>query len=288
MSHSAIVNSDFTTRISAKDCGFLIWRMIFLLLIPLLLSSCSAPKQKPFDLGHWNREAIEQLQKSAGNISDSGGKVALISAAFLKTPYRADTLIGSSEVNEVFVLRLDGIDCFTFLDYVEALRRSSNFPEFEEMLRQVRYSNGDVTFLQRHHFFSAWGNAPLAPLRDVTSQIGGINTRWVEKQLNQKADGTLYLPGYPVKKQVIAFILPEAIDAAMLNKLHTGDYIGIYSPLPGLDVSHTGIIIKKRGKVFLRHASSKRWRQQVMDERLLPYLDGKKGLIVYRPVTDYH
>ncbi|MCK5825936.1 MAG: DUF1460 domain-containing protein, partial [Desulfuromusa sp.] len=207
--------------------------------------------------------------------------------AFLQTPYLANTLIGTADTAEIFVLRFDGIDCFTFLDYVEALRRSSNFTEFKEVLRQIRYHNGKVTFLDRNHFFSVWGNTPLAPLRDITAQVGGTNVCWVEKYLNQKGDKTLYLSGYPVKKQVIAFILPEAIDAALLNQLQSGDYIGIYSPLPGLDVSHTGIIIKKNGKTYLRHASTRPWRQQVIDEALLPYLDGQKGLIIYRPVAEY-
>ena len=285
MSQPATVNPGLPVKMSAAYCWGLIWRMTFLLILPLLLSSCATLEPKPFDLGHWTRAQIEQLQNEVKDIPDPAGKISLISAAFLKTPYRAGTLIGSSETAEVFVLRLDGVDCFTFLDYVEALRRSTNFTEFERVLRQIRYANGEVTFLHRHHFFSAWGNVPFAPLRDVTSQVGGIKTRWVEKQLNQKGDGTLYLPGYPVKKQVIAFIPPETIDRSILDKLHSGDYIGIYSPLHGLDVSHTGIIIKEKGEIFLRHASSRRWRHQIIDEALLPYLGGKKGLIVYRPIA---
>ncbi len=285
MSQSVTVNPAVPAKIPAEYCWCLIWRMTFLSILPLLLSSCAIQEPKPFDLGHWTRTQIEQLQNEVKDISDPAGKITLISATFLKTPYRGSTLIGSSERDEVFVLRLDGVDCFTFLDYVEALRRSTNFTEFERVLRQIRYTNGEVTFLQRHHFFSAWGNTPFAPLRDVTSQVGGSKTRWVVKQLNQKGDGTLYLAGYPVKKQVIAFIPPETIDLSILDKLHSGDYVGIYSPLPGLDVSHTGIIIKKKGETFLRHASSKRWRNRVIDEKLLPYLGGKKGLVVYRSTT---
>ena len=284
MNYSIVANSGFPPQISVRCYSNLVRRIFFLLLLPLVLSSCATPEQKSFDLGHWNQEKIKLLQNEVREIPDPGEKVSLISAAFLKTPYRPSTLIGSSEINEIFVLRLDGVDCFTFLDYVEALRRSTDFKTFEEMLRQVRYDNGDVAFLHRHHFFSAWGNSPLAPLRDVTAQIGREKTRWTVKQLNQKSPGKLFLPGYPVRKQVVAFIPGEAIDKSTLSRLHSGDYIGIYSTHPGLDVSHTGIVIKKGETVFFRHASSKWLRKKVRDEELFPYLGGRKGLIIYRPV----
>lgn len=272
-------------KISAGNTHRLTWRMFFFFVLPVFLLSCSVPKQNPIELGDWNRTKIEYLLDEARNIPDLGDKITFISAAFLKTPYLANTLIGSAETNEVLVLRLDGVDCFTFLDYVEALRRATDFDRFKEALRQVRYRNGQVTFLHRNHFFSTWGNAPFAPLRNVTVQVGETDVIWVEKQLNKKADGTLYLPGYPVKKQVIAFIPPEAIDASLLARLQNGDYVGIYSHLPGLDVSHTGIVIKKEGKVFLRHASSRLPLKGVVDEEFLPYLRGKKGLVVYRPIA---
>ncbi len=263
-------------------------RVILFAFCSLFLASCSLPTQKnsrqEWNLGKWSPAAIDQLLDKGQGIHDPGQKVAFISTAFLGTPYRANTLIGESNTAEVFVLRLDCVDCFTFLDNVEALRRSSNFSEFVENLHKVRYQNGQIDFQTRNHFFSQWGNTPLAPLRDITSQIGGRKTRWVVKYLNQKEKGQVFLPGYPIEKQTVAFIPAEAIDESMLSRLHSGDYIGIYCPHSGLDVSHTGIVIKKGETLFLRHASSKRWRKKVRDERLLPYLAGKKGLIIYRPV----
>ncbi|MCD6582571.1 MAG: DUF1460 domain-containing protein [Desulfuromusa sp.] len=285
MNNFACSTSFQLSKINGRSIRRLTLGMAFFFVLSVFLTSCSAPRKKPIDLGDWNRIRIEHLLDEANHIPDPGGKITFISAAFLKTPYLADTLIGSSETTEVFVLRLDGVDCFTFLDYVEALRRADDFEGFKEALRQVRYRNGRVTFLDRNHFFSTWGNALFAPLRDVTGQVGGRSVLRVDKKLNKKADGALYLPGYPVRKQVIAFIPPEAIDESVLARLQSGDYVGIYSPYPGLDVSHTGIVIKKEGKVFLRHASSRFFRKKAIDEELLPYLGGKKGLVVYRPIA---
>ena len=261
------------------------FQKIILLLLPIVLLSCSPHHgkiNKTRDLGKWDTIAIERLLDNANKIDDPGEKIDFLSAHFLLTPYRSNTLIGSAEIPEVFVLRLDRVDCFTFLDYIEALRRSSNFHEFVDNLHQVRYQQGQVNFLSRNHFFSLWGNTPLAPLRDITAQVGEKKTRWATKYLNQNEKGDLFLPGYPVKKQTIAFIPGEEIDVTILSRLHTGDYIGIYSPNPGLDVSHTGIVIKKGGTTFLRHASSKWLRKRVRDVELLPYLAGEKGLIIYR------
>ncbi|MEJ2201246.1 MAG: DUF1460 domain-containing protein, partial [Desulfuromonadaceae bacterium] len=105
-----------------------------------------------------------------------------------------------------------------------------------------------------------------------------------QKQLNQKADGSLYLPGYPVQTRELVYIPAAALDESVLARLQNGDYVGIYSPAPGLDVSHCGIVIKTDGKILLRHASSSSSLNQVVDVDLYDYLGGKKGLVVFRPV----
>ena len=276
----------FFSRLPLTEILRLMKGITLLIILPTALISCSGPRIKTYDLGDWNQTKIERLLDEASTIQNPGQKIAFISAAFLKTPYLADTLIGSSETTELFVLRLDGVDCFTLLDYVEALRRSSTFDEFKETLRRTRYRKGQIDFLHRNHFFSEWGNHDFSQLQDVTALVGGMSVRRVEKQLNQKGDNTLYLPGYPVKKRDVAFIPPEAIDTSVLARLSNGDYVGIYSPFSGLDVSHTGIIIKNDEKVLLRHASSRALLRKVIDEELAPYLGGEKGLVVYRAIVE--
>lgn len=261
---------------------WLVMGLAFLFAVPAFLLPVAALGEEVVDLGAWSRGKVDRLLAEAGRIPEPGRRIAFISAAFLGTPYVADTLIGSAETAEVFVLRLDGVDCFTFLDTVEALRRSADFDNFKEALHRVRYRQGRVAFLSRNHFFSAWREANYAQLRDVTALVGGGKVRRVAKQLNQKKDGTLYLPGYPVKKRQITFIPPEAVDGSVLARLQGGDYVGIYSSLPGLDVSHVGIVVKRGGQVFLRHASSSSNLRKVVDQELADYLGGRKGLVVYR------
>jgi hypothetical protein len=105
----------------------------------------------------------------------------------------------------------------------------------------------------------------------------------VERVLNKKADGTYFLPGITVKQRKIKYIPSSAVDDEVIARLETGDYVGIYSNTQGLDVSHTGIIIKKEDKTYLRHASSIEANRKVVDDDLRSYLANKPGITVFRP-----
>ncbi|MEA3465159.1 MAG: DUF1460 domain-containing protein [Thermodesulfobacteriota bacterium] len=217
-------------------------------------------------------------------IEDIGEKIVFISAQFLDVSYCPHTLIGDIYTDEQLVIDLSGVDCFTLLDYVEAMRRCGNMDAFSHSLKQVRYSNGQVSFTKRNHFFSDWLiNSPTTVI-DVTAQIGGARAVPVLKILNSRTDGGFLLPGIELKSRSICYIPAQIFDDHILNQLHSGDYVGVYSPSEGLDVSHVGIIVKKDGLVYLRHASSKKQFRRVIDSELLSYLSGKPGLVVLRPV----
>ena len=71
----------------------------------------------------------------------------------------------------------------------------------------------------------------------------------------------------------------------MVGNIKSGDYIGIYTEIPGLDVTHTGIAIKKGDKTYLRHASSKKSNQKVVDEDFKEYAAKVPGIVIYRPIS---
>lgn len=235
------------------------------------------------NLGDWTQEKIEAVIQQSMNASTPGQKVRLISAAFLGTPYLAGTMIGSVDNPETLVVRFDSVDCFTLLDYVEALRRSDSFSIFQSQLTTVRYKNSQIAYLTRNHFFTDWAQSNSDYIQNVTRQIGGVLTESVDKTLNLKRNGDNFLDGYPTVQRRIDYIPADQINYDISSRLQGGDYIGIYSPKAGLDVSHTGIIIKRQGKTFLRHASSLKSVNKVVDRELLPYLNGDKGIIVLRP-----
>jgi len=71
------------------------------------------------------------------------------------------------------------------------------------------------------------------------------------------------------------------LDKTIGQLFQTGDYIGIYSDLPGLDVSHVGIVVKDGPNINFRHASSA--ARKVIDEDFSEYIAGKPGIVVLRP-----
>lgn len=233
-------------------------------------------------LGKWE-ERIEHLLLEASRIRDTGLRVGFLSEHFLGTAYKEDTLMGGLDIPEVFVINLEEVDCFTFIEYVEAMRLSSSYPEFKENLKRVRYYSGVVSFGRRNHFFTDWTCRNPALVSDVTEAIAPQKVRVVTKLLNQKEDGTAFVAGIEPVKREIRYIPLDALDEPVIKRLRTGDYLGIYSEARGLDVTHVGIIIEDEKGLYLRHASSSPRYRKVIDEDFMIYLSNKPGIIVLRP-----
>ncbi|MET3107672.1 hypothetical protein AAKU67_002153 [Oxalobacteraceae bacterium GrIS 2.11] len=223
-------------------------------------------------------QAIQLHQQYAGN---DKGLVAAISAEFLGTPYVANTLIGSLAEPERLVVNFNGVDCFTYLDYVAALIKSDSPASFENKLIEIRYKDGAVSFLNRKHFFTDWAWAEPINALDVSAKLSP-RTVTVAKTLNLKADGSVFLPGLGITQRQVTYIPAENIDDAVIAQLQTGDYIGIYSHVAGLDVSHTGLFIQSTNGPQFRNASSLAVNQKVVDSDFKAYVQKTPGIVVLR------
>ncbi|CAO96807.1 DUF1460 domain-containing protein [Erwinia tasmaniensis] len=225
-------------------------------------------------------EVIREKVMTSGEV-EHGNLVSSVSSAFLNTPYKGNTLVGSADTNEILVADFNGVDCFTLIDYVEALTRAKDYKSFINKLVETRYAQGNVAYFSRKHFFTDWSAVAPYNATDVTRKISSDYVS-VQKNLNAKADGGEYIPNLGIIPREINYIPGHAIDAAVLAKLKSGDYIGVHSKLPGLDVSHTGIIIKTAGKVWFRNASSLASNMKVVDSPFVEYMTSKPGFIVLR------
>ncbi|NEW38715.1 DUF1460 domain-containing protein [Nocardia cyriacigeorgica] len=229
------------------------------------------------------RRIDNMLVVRAGAATQSKGElIELLSRQFLGTPYGANMLIGSATEPEQLVVDFRSVDCFTHLDYVEALSRSSTRDEFTTNLIETRYAGGRVEFARRKHFFTDWAHTQRTAATDITATLSpdAITTT---VHLNAKADGTTYLPGLPVVERAITHIPSSAVDDAVIAGLRTGDYIGAYADQPGLDVSHVGIFVATPDGPVFRNTSSLPADNKVVDTPLLDYVRATPGILVLRP-----
>jgi len=250
------------------------------------LTTCSANSAEKYQtiLDSMTAEKVSLIIRSDVILSsgeDHGEVISRVSSAFLGTPYEADTLIGGPATPEALVVNFNGVDCFTLADYVEALTRSHDQKSFLHNLAEVRYTGGNVDYLSRRHFFSDWFATAPRNARDVTPDISPDYVT-EDKQLNRKPDGGEYIPGLGIYPRKINYIPGNTISKQVLDRLKTGDYVGVYSPLEGLDVSHVGIVVRHDGQVWFRNASSLVANRKVVDSPLLEYMRAKPGIVVLR------
>lgn len=208
---------------------------------------------------------------------------AIVSDALLGTPYKANTLVGSTTTPEQLVVDLRGLDCFTFIDNVEALRRADNYPDYVRELVKIRYASGKLDFNHRHHFFTDWVQGKGTRIRDVTGELGSVS-RLSVKHLNTKSDGTSFIQGLPSVSRMITYLPNTAITDETMNRLQEGDYIGAYSQTPGLDVSHVGVFLRTPQGPVLRNASSRHSNMKVVDYPFNEFLQQAPGIVVLRPI----
>jgi Protein of unknown function (DUF1460). len=71
----------------------------------------------------------------------------------------------------------------------------------------------------------------------------------------------------------------------VLAQLRTGDYIGIYTNLDGLDVTHTGIFVMTDSGPVLRNASSRKANMRVVDSPFMDYVMATPGIVVLRSLS---
>lgn len=249
--------------------------MKYLLIMVVLFSICNGDK---IDLGKWDTKGFSSFLLETSN-NNQTEKIKNISNEFLNTPYKANTMIGSIDKKEELVIDLGGVDCFTFVDYIQALKHSNSFDTFKSNLINLRYQNGKIEYTKRNHFFFDW--IIYNNFENITSSLSS-KAKQVIKTLNLSKQNKPFLKGIKTKRRVIEYIDSKDLNSEIINKLHTGDYIGIYTDIQGLDVTHVGLFINKNGKAYFRHASSNKKYLKVVDTPFESYIKNTPGFIVLR------
>ncbi len=222
---------------------------------------------------------------------------------FLGRPYRAGLLDGHGP--EKLIVDLQAFDCVTFVETALAftLCGPSDTPtklprNFQKNLKRLRYRQGKIRgFSSRLHYFTNWldDNSEKKILVNITRELGG---RPFRKRINFM---TAHRDQYAGLKSPTATAAMRCVESRLSKKtcyriladgwaqaekhICNGDILVFCSDLPGLDVAHTGLALRKNGRVYLLHASSREGAVGISAQTLLAYLKSHKnfnGLMVAR------
>jgi hypothetical protein len=209
--------------------------------------------------------------KTSSKLAD---RIKLISAHLMGYPYILHPLSGSRTKPEIFVTRMDGFDCVTYLETVLALAESNNIDDFTERLREIRYEHGVVDWRKRLHYTTQWSEYHIRRgiLHDLTVGEGTIERI---KRLD-------YLPDLEPKTGHFRYF-PTRMLPQVSRRLMDGDLIYFVSTRKGLDVFHVGLLIKNGDHFHLRHAAHS--RGAVVEQELFDFVKANRmsGFIVNRP-----
>lgn len=234
----------------------------------------------------------------------SGEAIVAVGQWYLGTPYVEKTL--EVAATEPLVINQSGLDCTTFVENALALsllaqKKEISWNNFIKNLETIRYRNGVRSgYPSRLHYFSEWikDNEKKGLVKDITADLGGvpltkpINFMGTHRQLyphlkdNDANYQQLLAIEQKLAKEDLCYIPQSEIKAAE-KFIKTGDIVALATNIKGLDVTHTGILVKKpNGRVYLLHASSSQKKVVLSKEPLVDYLKKIKsniGIIIARP-----
>ena len=280
--------------------------MKVLLLLLVSISSFAASSDRA------SEEALQLLTSVSGEHSVVT-RMEVLSGKFIGLPYGETGPLGeggSGRYDQDPLYRFDTFDCTTFVETVLSLAHSNSVSEFEVLMNQIRYENGEVDYLKRNHFPSLqWipNNTHNGLLREINAQVLPIEQRMT-------AEAVIDFGGWLQKASLNTIQVPTASESqklAILNELksQSSRYSPViarldYLPIPALlanpsllslipsgtmvsfvrpnwdltaaigthmNVSHQGLIFQKNGITILRHASAK--EKRVVELPLVDYLN---------------
>lgn len=245
-------------------------KRIFLLgIIFSLISSLQAKEQDSLKVEKWLKEAMSLPADSCRTLH--------FAKQMLGVPYVAGTLDGNEE--EELVVRLDALDCTTFVETVLAFciadkREERTFKGFKKALTQIRYRDGILDgYTSRLHYFSDWirNNEQMGFVKECTSETScsqpkelwlDFMTTHIDSYLPMKKNPELVKEMAAHEKNwqgtVVYYIPKENFNLPPGElKIKDGDVLALVTNIKGLDIVHVGFAFWKEDKLHLLHASSK-------------------------------
>jgi hypothetical protein len=226
-----------------------------------------------------------------------------VGTSFIGTPYVAYALEEPGQ--EHLVINLRGLDCVSFVENTLTLSRCiklhrMTFEEFKKQLQCIRYRSGIIDkYPSRLHYFSDWigDNVTKGIAQDMGKELDGISftkeTNFMSTHRSSYRQLTDEEFLREIKNQEVAlgstnrFYVPKEELAAVQDRIHNGDIIGITTSVDGLDIVHTGLAIWTGGELKFLHAPLSKGKVQITEQSLVEYLRQYRnhtGIMVARPL----
>jgi len=239
------------------------------------------------------RERFEQARALIQGLTVNAA-IARLAESFLGSPYLAGSLDGAGP--EQLRLDLTRFDCMLFIEQLLALSLSDSFDQFVEHTRDLRYRDGRVSYCTRQHYFHDWvRSAQSQNLLETTSGWPGEITRSLPLNFMSE-QRQLYRPMQSEElfdcirrreesRQVVQHYVPLHAIESVLPRIQSGDLFAIATRIEGLDVSHTGVLVREGSSVDAIHAAPGRGVMRSRSfGRYLRSIPDAIGAVIVRPV----
>ena len=199
-----------------------------------------------------------------------------IARRFLDIPYVAKTL--ENDDVERLVVNLRQLDCTTYVENVLAIylctkNGKTQYTDYLENLRKIRYADGNVAYSNRNHYFTEWieqntkngfaeerqtPNPPFSAEQHLSINFMSTHS---DAYPMLKSNPQLIKPIADMEKHLSGRLyryIPKAEitnNATLRSAIHDGDIIAITTKKSGLDTSHIGIAVWHKDGLHLLNAS---------------------------------
>jgi len=249
----------------------------------------------------WIRDTRSQVETKlpVAHRPPPGQALVALARRMLGRPYTAFSL----DVGPPEILRLDltAFDCVLLVEQLLALIHSRTVAEYPGRVLQLRYREGQVDYCLRNHYFSQWAkNAQtLGVLSDITPSLPGVSHRVLRLSFMSSHPGS-YRPmkqartlqcitEYERTLVVRQDYIPINTLSKVASKLQSGDIFSFVTNVPGLDVTHTGILERSSLGLNALHAIPEKGVVRTKDfVKYASAVDDVIGVSIYRPRSPSH
>ena len=219
--------------------------------------------------------------------------IARLAEFFLGSPYLAMSLDQSGR--EQLRLDLTQFDCMLFVEQLLAIVSADSFDGFAERTRRLRYRNGEISYCTRQHYFHDWvGSAQLQGVLETSpvwprQAMRNVSLNFMSSHRDRYPalqSPALFdcIDGLERGRQIDQHYLPLVVLDVALPSLQSGDIFAVATRVGGLDVSHTGVLVRDGSRLDAIHAAPGRGVMRSRSfTRYLRSVPDAIGAVIVRP-----